>query len=173
VTLAALQQGALRETDPVVRELLNPPPPWPSPEQEAELDACYGKALGAHPGLVLHRDVLYLTRGGKVLLADVRIPEAPELQTCIQERIQGWSVPLAPSSKETILSGFFIHLGAPEALPEPPRSLTAELDRRRALLRRALELGLMQADDPMLKRFDYGRPTDSPSPHPNQTPSEH
>src|SRR4051812_8174869 len=50
-TLAALQQGALRESDPVVREVLNPPPPWPTPEMRAGLEACHRDSLKSHPGL--------------------------------------------------------------------------------------------------------------------------
>ena len=156
VTLEALQQGALRQSDPPVREMLNPPPPWPTPEMRAELDACHRDALSSHPGLVLHRDVIYLIRGSKVLLADVSIPEAPELRRCVLERIQTWSSPAAfsGSSAAATLSSFFIDLGGPEEFPDhPPESLTAELARRRTLINRALELGLIQPDDPLVERF--------------------
>lgn len=168
VTLAALQQGALRESDPMVRELLNPPPPWPTPEMQAELAACHTDSLKTHPGLVLHRDVIYLTRAGKVLLADVSIPEDLQLRRCVLARIHSWSAPLLGSSEETTLSGFFMSLGAPEALPEPPRSLTAELDRRKSLLQRALELDLIKEDDPVLKRFESHGPSRSSDPPANE-----
>jgi len=152
VTLTALQQGALRESDPMVRELRNPPPPWPSPEMRAELEACHRESLKSQPGLELHREVIYLTRGGKILLADVSIPEAPELQRCVLDRIQHWASPLA-SADATALSGFFIDLGGAEQLPTGPGTLSAELERRRALVERALELGMVRADDPVLQRF--------------------
>jgi len=130
---------------------------------QAELDACHRDALHSHPGLVLHRDVIYLARGSKVLLADVNIPEAPELQRCVLERIQTWSSPFSSSSSSSsegaILSGFFLDLGAPEEFPDqPPGTLTAMLARRRALIARALELGLIAANDPLLQRFEDPRP---------------
>jgi len=153
VTLAALQQGVLRESDPILRELRNPPPPWPTLEMRVELDACHEDALKSQPGLEVHRDVIYLTRGGKVLLADVSIPEAPELQRCVLERIRQWPSPSFEPSDGTVLSGFFIDLGGPEQLPEKPATLSAELERRSALVLRALELGMIAADDPVLQRF--------------------
>ena len=158
VTLEALRQGALRESDPMVRETLNPPPRWPSPEMRAELDACHRQALPSHPGLVLHRDVIYLVGGSKVLLADVSIPEAPELRHCVLNRIQSWSSPFKTSAQAATLSSFFIDLGGPEEFPDhPPESLPAELARRRALIAQALELGLIQADDPLVEQFNDAR----------------
>jgi hypothetical protein len=140
---------------------------------QAELDACHSDALKAHPGLVLHRDVIYLTGAGKVLLADVSIPEDLDLRGCVLARIQSWSAPLLGSPEETTLSGFFMSLGAPETLPDPPRSLTAELGRRKALLRRALELDLIKADDPVLKRFESPGPTQTSEPRANEASGEH
>jgi len=163
VTLEALRQGALRASDPIVRDTLNPPPPWPTREMQAELDACHRDALRSQPGLVLHRDVIYLARGSKVLLADVNIPEAPELRRCVLERIQTWSSPFSNSSSSSsegaVMSGFFLDLGGPEEFPDqPPGTLTAELARRRALVARALELGLIANNDPLLQRFEDPRP---------------
>jgi hypothetical protein len=106
--------------------------------------------------------VIYLTRGGKILLADVRMPEAPELQRCLLDRIIKWPSPLSGGSEGATLSSFFTHLGAPEELPEPPSTLTAELARRRALVQRALELGLIEANDPILEHFK----DDGPARHP-------
>jgi hypothetical protein len=157
-TVAALEKGALRASDPMVRELLDPAPLWPTTEMRAELDECHREALRSHPGLVLHREVIYLSRGSQVLLGDVSIPEAPELQRCVLKRVAEWPSPFSRSSEGATLSGFFVHLGAPEEFPEPPASLTAELDRRRALVRRALELGLIEAADPLLEQFSTASP---------------
>jgi len=170
VTLEALRQGALHESDAVVRETLNPPPPWPTRDMLAQLDECHRDALRSGAPLVLHRDVLYLARGSQVLLADVSIPEAPELRRCVLERIVKWQSPFPGSSEATTLSGFFLNLGGAEEFPDPPGTLTAELARRRALLERARELGLIQADDPLLERFKNAEaersvtPTTDPNP---------
>ena len=150
VVLEALRQGALRPDDPPVRELLNPAPPWPTVEMRAELEACHRAA----PELSLQRIVMYLTRGGRVLLADVSIPENLELQRCVLQRIAGWASPFS-SSSETVLSSFLIELGEPEerAVIGTRDRLQAELARRDALVRRALELGLIKADDPLFERL--------------------
>lgn len=155
VTLEALQRGVLRDSDAVVREMMAPAPAWPTAEMRAELGRCHQEATKLHPGLVVHRDVIYLTRGGKVLLADVSIPEAPELQRCVLERITTWSSPFSGVS-ETVLSGFFIDLGGPEEFPDRPPQLRAEFARRAALVDRAVALGLINADDPLRKRFGHG-----------------
>ena len=171
VTLEALRQGALHENDPIVRETLNPPPPWPTREMRAELEECR-EALHSGTPRVLHRDVIYLARGSRVLLAEVNIPEAPELRRCVLERILKWQSPFSGSSSEaTILSGFFLDLGGPEEFPDPPGSLTAELARRRALLEHALELGLIQAGDPLLERFKATGAERSAQPQTDQKPT--
>src|SRR5204863_3800458 len=110
------------------------------------------QALSTHPGLVLHRNVIYLARGRRVLLADVNIPEAPELERCIVDRIVSWPSPFSVAS-ETVVSGLFIDLGGPEQFPDPPADLNAELARRDALVQRALQQGLISRDDPLLERL--------------------
>ncbi|HEX2673569.1 MAG TPA: hypothetical protein VHM25_21965, partial [Polyangiaceae bacterium] len=140
--------------------------PWPTPAMRAELDACHRDAVRSGPPLVLHRDVIYLARGSQVLLADVSIPESPELRRCALERILKWSSPFSGSFEGTTLSGFFMDLGGAEEFPDPPGSLTAELNRRRALVEHALELGLIQADDPLLERFKDAGATPSAQPRP-------
>jgi hypothetical protein len=155
--LEGLRHGALRESDPPVRELLNPPPPWPTAAMLAELDACHKQALAAHPGLVLHRNVHYLARGRRVLLADVHIPEAPELGRCVVDRIVTWPSPFSEAAG-TVVSGLFIDLGGPERLPDPPADLHAELAHRDALVQRALRAGLISADDPLLERLKRPQP---------------
>jgi hypothetical protein len=152
VTLAALQQGVLRESDDLVRAMRSPAPAWPTEAMRAELGACHRDASPSHPGLEVHREVIYLTRGGKILIADVSIPEAPELQRCVLERISGWSAPF-PDASITVLSSFFIDLGGPEDFPDHPIDLPAELARRRALVERAVTLGLIPTDDPLRKEF--------------------
>jgi hypothetical protein len=152
VTLAALRQGVLRESDDLVREMRSPPPAWPTPAMRAELAACHRDASPSHPGLVVHREVIYLTRGGKILLADVSIPEAPELQRCVLERISSWSAPF-PNASAAVLSSFFIDLGGPEDFPDHAIDLPAELARRRALVERAVTLGLVPPDDPLRRQF--------------------
>jgi hypothetical protein len=152
VTLAALQQGVLRESDDLVRAMRSPAPAWPTEAMRAELGACHRDASPSHPGLEVHREVIYLTRGGQILLADVSIPEAPELQRCVLERISSWSAPF-PDASATLLSSFFIDLGGPEEFPDHPLELTAERARRLALIDRAVALGLMTPDDPLRKRF--------------------
>jgi hypothetical protein len=157
IVLDALRRGALRESDPPVREVLNPPPPSPTAAMQAELDACHKQALAAHPGLVLQRHVIYLARGRRMLLADVNIPEAPELARCVVDRIVTWSSPFSEGA-ETVVSGLFIHLGGPERLPDAPAHAYAELARRDALVQRALQLGLISADDPLLARLKRPQP---------------
>ena len=152
MVLEALRRGALHESDPPVRELLNPPPPWPTAAMKAELDACHKQALSAHPGLELHRDVIYLARGPRILLADVNIPEAPELGRCVVDRVVTWLSPFSEAST-TVVSGLFIDLGGPERFPDPPADLHVELARRDALVQRALQRGLISADDPLLERL--------------------
>jgi hypothetical protein len=151
MTLEALRRGALKETDALVQEVLNPSPPWPTAPMRGELDACHRAALEADPGLVVHREVLYVARDGKVLLADVDLSEAPELQRCVLERVQSWSSP--PLGTESVLSGFFMDLGGPEEFPDPPPTLAAARARRVALVDRAVALGLIRADDPLRERL--------------------
>ena len=170
VTLAALRQGVLRESDDLVREMRSPPPAWPTPAMRAELAVCHRDASLSHPGLVVHREVIYLTRAGKILLADVSIPEAPELLRCVLERISSWSAPF-PNASVTVLSTFFIDLGGPEDFPDHPIDLPAELARRRALVERAVALGLMPADDPLRKQFAAPPLVQPPAPAHEPKPS--
>lgn len=157
MTLEALRSGVLHEDDLIVRELLNPAPPWPTAAMRAELDACHHEALSAHPGLVLHRSVFYLSRGRRVLLATVSTPEAPALARCLEDRIATWASPF-PETSGSELSSFFIDLGGPEQFPDPPVDLTSELARRDALVERARKLGLISADDPLLERLKRTSP---------------
>jgi hypothetical protein len=170
ITLAALRQGMLRESDALVREMRSPVPAWPTVGMRAELAACHRDASAAHPGLIVHREVIYLTRGGKVLLADVKIPEAPELQRCVLERISSWSSPF-PNASETVLSGFFIDLGGPEEFPDPPLDLTAERARRLGLVDRAVALGLVPPDDPLRQMLTTPGPLQPPGPAEGTEPS--
>ena len=148
-----LERGLLRPNDALYREWLSPPPPWPGPGERAELEACYRAALPAHPGLVLHRSVLFLQRDGRVLLTDVLIPEAPELARCVTERVAGWRGPITQSEGGgSVFSSFFLDLGAP---PEYPDALPADdfFKRRRALIERAHSAGLLPDDDPFWATF--------------------
>jgi hypothetical protein len=152
ITLEALRAGALRPDDPPVRELRSPAPPWPTPQMRAELEACH--RASSQPTLPLRRNVFFLTRGGRVLLADVAIPEDSGLEQCVLQRIVGWESPVS-SESETVLSSFLIELGGPEELTDEVMRarLNGELTRRDALVRRALQLGLLESSDPLLERL--------------------
>jgi hypothetical protein len=82
-----------------------------------------------------------------------QVREAPS----VLERVSSWSSPVANAS-DTVLSGFFIDLGGPEAFPDPPVDLTTERARRPALVDRAVALGLMPPDDPLRKQLGAAAP---------------
>jgi hypothetical protein len=165
-TLAALRQGVLRESDPLAQAMRTPSPAWPTAEMRAQLDACHRDAARSWPGLVVHREVIYLARGAKLLLADVNIPEAPELKSCVLEKIGTWSSPF-PTPTETQLSSFFVDLGGPEQFPDPPLDLVVERSRRLALIDRAIALGLIAADDPLRARLSAAPAATAPVPAAN------
>ena len=120
---------------------------WPNAAQRAELEDCYAAMHGSHPGLSIHRSVNYLARAERVVLADVQVPQAPELAACFMERIHGWKVPLAGASYRCILDTFWIDIGAPADWPEDVRPI---LSRRTRLVAEALQRGLMRERDPLL-----------------------
>lgn len=157
-----LERGLLEPSDPLYREWVSPKPPWPGPAQLAELDTCYRAALPTHPNLILHRNVFYLERAGKVLLADVLVPEAPALAHCLTNTMTTWVAPFVPgSNSRAVVSSFFIDLGAPPEFPDrlPGYDL---LKHRDELLKRAVDSGLLDRDDPLVKLLD--RNSSMPSP---------
>jgi hypothetical protein len=127
---------------------------FPNEEQQDELQTCYEAARREQPELIVHRKVLYLARAKKVLLADVQVPDAPELAKCLIERIEHWACPHASS----VLSSFWIDLGAAPEWPATERDFHA---RRARLLSRALEQSLIAPDDPLFEELKLSANTPS------------
>ncbi len=140
----------------MVDELLHPRTPWPTPEQQAELDECYRTSLREHPGLVVHANASYIVRGNKILIADVPTPRLPELGRCLADKIVTWTVPSSPGERdEAFVSGFLVHLGGEPEFPEDTGQ--DPFTQRDRLVDEAVRRRLLSETDPLVGKIAADR----------------
>jgi hypothetical protein len=113
------------------------------PEGTEHFDECYRASLPAHPDLSVRTVVNYVARDGKVVFAYTEIPQAPELEQCIAQKMVGWEGPPGPLA----LGGGLVQLGPQPSTPPPAPNAADLRARSQRALDAAVSAGVVTADE--------------------------